>query len=234
MLSLHDPELGSIHFKTHFRSTHITIRLVNDGLRITMPSADFYNEALSLIEKNRLKILTKQKKRDNGHQVIDEGHPLKTLTFTTHVVASDRTKIFFKLTDNLLTIEYPRQRQIQSSAMQKVIREGIIYFLRQAAKQVLPEKVSQLAIPNGLKYRSLKIQSSTTRWGSCSSINNINLSLYLLLLPSHLIDYVIVHELCHTIEHNHSERFWTNVERILPDYKALRNELKHFPLSAWA
>ncbi|MBB3187709.1 M48 family metallopeptidase [Microbacter margulisiae] len=234
MLPLHDPELGSIHFKTHFRSTHITIRLVNDGLRITMPSTDFYNEALSLIEKNRSQILTKQKKRDNGHQIIDEGHPLKTLTFTAHVVASDQPKIFFKLADNVLTIEYPRQRGIQSPAVQKVIREGIVYFLRKAAKQVLPEKTFQLAMQSGLKYRSLKIQSSTTRWGSCSSVNNINLSLYLLLLPSHLIDYVIVHELCHTIEHNHSERFWTHVERILPDCKALRNELKHFSLSAWA
>jgi predicted metal-dependent hydrolase len=232
--SLHDPELGLIVFKTHPRSTRISIRLVTDGIKVTLPSETFYSKALTLIEEHRAKILDHRKKNtSNKHYLIDESHPLKTHTFTVQVVAADRPQLFFHLAGETLTIEYPGQRDVNSPAVQNPIHKGIIYFLRQDAKKVLPQKTSEWSLKSGLKYKSIKIQASTTRWGSCSSVNNINLSLFLLLLPEHLIDYVIVHELCHTVEHNHSEHFWAKVGQILPEYKALRNELKHHPISSW-
>ncbi len=233
--SLHDPELGPIVFKIHPRSTRISIRLAQEGIKVTIPSEAFYSKALTFIEEHRAKLLDHRKKNSSGnHYLIDESHPLKTHTFTVQVVATDRQQVFFHLADKTLTVEYPRQRDVNSPAVQKAIHNGIVYFLRQDAKKVLPQKTSEWAFKSGLKYKSIKIQVSTTRWGSCSSVNNINLSLFLLLLPEHLIDYVIVHELCHTVEHNHSERFWSKVEQILPDHKALRNELKHHPISSWA
>ena len=232
--SFHDPELGLIVFKTHPRSTRISIRLVKEGIKVTLPSETFYSKALTLIEEHRAKILDHRKKDSSSkNYLIDESHPLKTQTFTVHVIATDRQQVFFRLADKTLTVEYPRQRDVSSPAVQKTIHNGIIYFLRQDAKKVLPQKTSEWALKSGLKYKSVKIQASTTRWGSCSSVNNINLSLFLLLLPEYLIDYVIVHELCHTVEHNHSERFWAKVEQILPNHKALRKELKQHTLSSW-
>ena len=73
----------------------------------------------------------------------------------------------------------------------------------------------------------MKIQTSKTRWGSCSASNSINLSVYLMTLPSHLMDYVILHELCHTVHHDHSDAFWALMDKVT-DGKAhaLRNELK--------
>jgi predicted metal-dependent hydrolase len=73
----------------------------------------------------------------------------------------------------------------------------------------------------------VKIQSSRTRWGSCSASNSINLSLFLMALSSRLIDYVIKHELCHTVHHDHSDKFWRLMDDVTDGKaKALRRELK--------
>jgi predicted metal-dependent hydrolase len=81
----------------------------------------------------------------------------------------------------------------------------------------------------GLPYSSVKINSSQGRWGSCSARKDINLSYYLVLLPSHLIDYVLLHELCHTREMNHSERFWVLLNQFTEGKAlALRGELRKY------
>ena len=80
--------------------------------------------------------------------------------------------------------------------------------LRKQAKQLLPPRLQALASARGLRYQKVSIHKSRTRWGSCSSKGNISLSLYLMLLPSYLQDYVMQHELTHLVEMNHSPRFW--------------------------
>ena len=86
-----------------------------------------------------------------------------------------------------------------------------------------------LSVRHGLPYERVKINSSSGRWGSCSARRNINLSYFLLLLPAHLIDYVLLHELAHTVEMNHGERFWALLNK-LTDGKAeaLRTELRQY------
>ena len=76
-----------------------------------------------------------------------------------------------------------------------------------AAKADLPLRMERLAAQTGLRYTKLTIRATRTKWGSCSARNTISLSLYLMTLPEHLRDFVILHELCHTVHHNHSERF---------------------------
>ena len=71
-----------------------------------------------------------------------------------------------------------------------------------------------LSMQHNLPYKSVKINSSSGRWGSCSTRGNINLSYYLVLLPKHLIDYVLLHELAHTREMNHGKRFWALLDRM--------------------
>ncbi|MDR1681831.1 MAG: M48 family metallopeptidase [Candidatus Symbiothrix sp.] len=99
--------------------------------------------------------------------------------------------------------------------------------LRTQARAFLPERLKSLAETHHFQYQSIKITKSKTRWGSCSSKKNINLSLYLMLLPLHLIDYVLLHELCHTVEMNHSPAFWDLLNRHTDGMaKALRKELR--------
>lgn len=109
--------------------------------------------------------------------------------------------------------------------LHKVIEEA----LRRNAGTILPSRLYMLSRQHDLPCNKVKINSSRGRWGSCSAGKNINLSYFLVLLPQHLIDYVLLHELCHTKEMNHSDRFW-DLLNSMTDNKAfeLRNELKGY------
>lgn len=98
--------------------------------------------------------------------------------------------------------------------------------MRQEAKASLPRRVAELAYMHGFRYERVTIRNSKTRWGSCTIRNTISLSLYLMQVPQHLQDYVILHELCHTVHHDHSPRFWALMDKVT-DGKAhaLRAEL---------
>lgn len=98
--------------------------------------------------------------------------------------------------------------------------------LRKNAKEVIPEKVTQFASIMGLQYNGIKITSATRRFGSCSGKNSLCFSLYLMQFSDELIDYVVVHELAHTVHHNHSKEFYGLVEKYIPDYKIRQKKLK--------
>lgn len=98
--------------------------------------------------------------------------------------------------------------------------------LSQQAKAVLPERVAYFAPKVGVSYGRITIRAQRSRWGSCSSNGNLNFNCLLMLMPPEVQDYVVVHELCHRKELNHSHRFWTEVEKILPDYPARKKWLK--------
>lgn len=98
--------------------------------------------------------------------------------------------------------------------------------LRKLAKAVLKEKTERYSKIMGLKYGRITITGAKTRFGSCSSKGNISFSFHLLKYPEEAIDYVVVHELAHLAELNHSPRFWDIVASVFPDYKSRRKLLK--------
>ena len=98
--------------------------------------------------------------------------------------------------------------------------------LADLAKKVFPQKVAHYARILGVTYGRITIRNQRSRWGSCSSDGNLNFNCLLMLAPSEVTDYVVVHELCHRLEMNHSPRFWAHVERLIPDYKARRKWLR--------
>ena len=103
--------------------------------------------------------------------------------------------------------------------------------LRRLAKADLPQRIERISQLTGLKYRSLAIRATKTKWGSCSGENVISLSLFLMTLPEHLRDYVIVHELCHTVHHNHSPKFHALLDRLVGGRDAeLQRELRHYTI----
>ena len=91
--------------------------------------------------------------------------------------------------------------------------------LADKALQHIPKRVSYYAKQIGVTYEKITIRNQKTRWGSCSSKGNLNFNCLLMLTPPEVIDYVVVHELCHRKEMNHSKAFWAEVEKILSDYK---------------
>lgn len=108
-------------------------------------------------------------------------------------------------------------------------RKMRIEALRRAAKADLPERIARIAAQTGLRYGKMTVRASRTKWGSCTGRNDISLSLFLMKLPERLRDYVIVHELCHTVHHDHSPQFHALVDRLLGGReRELMRELRRY------
>lgn len=98
--------------------------------------------------------------------------------------------------------------------------------MQELAKYVIPEKVCYYARLIGVAYGRISIRKQKSRWGSCSREGNLNFNCLLLMAPPEVLDYVVVHELCHRLEMNHSPKFWAHVENVIPDYRKQRKWLK--------
>lgn len=86
-------------------------------------------------------------------------------------------------------------------------------------------RLQEVSAQTGLKFNSVQIKSFKSRWGSCDGGNNISFNYRIFMLPDYIRYYIIVHELCHTVQHNHSQRFWKLVEKFVPDYKKVKKAL---------
>ncbi len=118
------------------------------------------------------------------------------------------------------------EKRMAERQAQKVYSEQEIADLRQRAKELLPQRVAYFAPMMGVRPASVKITSAKTRYGSCSGKNAICFSLYLMEKSPRAVDYVVVHELAHIKQHNHSPAFYKEIEKILPDYRERIKELK--------
>lgn len=116
---------------------------------------------------------------------------------------------------------------IPAKYFNKDIKTGIIKALKKIAQDYLIQRIEFLSLKSGLNYTKVSLSNAKTRWGSCTSENEIKLNWRLILLKKEIIDYVIIHELCHTEYHDHSNKYWSFVESYLPDYKSKRNQLKN-------
>ncbi len=126
-------------------------------------------------------------------------------------------KRWIKRTIDKLLNRYKKQINIHSLDTNK----GKIYLIN---------RLEQLSKKYNLKYNKVTIRNQKTRWGSCSKHNNISLNIQLLILPDRLIDYVILHELVHTIVKNHSFKFWDTLSKYEPNAKSMDFELKQYYL----
>lgn len=121
-----------------------------------------------------------------------------------------------------------QKRQIEQAALQEEgkFTQEEIQKLTQLAVAIIPQKVAYYARLMNITYGRITIRNQKTRWGSCTREGNLNFNCLLMMAPPEVLDYVVVHELCHCLEMNHSARFWAQVEKVMPDYKKHRKWLK--------
>lgn len=113
----------------------------------------------------------------------------------------------------------------ERSKLEKITFEQVKELADQAVEYI-PKRVKYYAEKENFVYNKITIKNLVSRWGSCSTKGNLNFNCLLMLTPDYVIDYIVVHELCHLREMNHSEKFWAEIEKIMPDYQRAELWLK--------
>ena len=157
--------------------------------------------------------------------------PFRTHKHELRLQETQQQKLSARISKGVISVSYPEWRNVQDPDIQQFIRQVVEEAYRLEAKAYLPQRVAYFAQQFGLSFNKVTIKKASTRWGSCSATNNINLNLHLMRLPQHLCDYVILHELAHTVEKNHGPRFWALLDKISGNARGLDQELKAYRIS---
>ena len=219
------PDIGDVDFVKNPRAKNIRIHINGSKIKVTYPRYVSRTLARSYVVSKKTWINNHKSKIHVFHSgdLIGKQHKLVLET-------SNITKISSKVTNNTLHINVPMGVDAYSASVQTKIHSKIEKILKTESEDLVTDRLKDISFENNIDYRSINYKKLTRRWGSCDNKKNIILNLYLVQLPWDLINYVIVHELAHTIELNHSPKFWNIVESIIPDYKKLKTQLnKHSP-----
>lgn len=222
---INDKELGNLIVHVNPRARRLVFRTKSDAIYISIPPHTTMREVEEAIEKLRARLLTTRQKV--VRPLIDLNFRIDTEHFKLSLVSGQRDQFMAHSELGEMRIVCPPHADFTDEHLQQWLQKVIEEALRRNAKIILPPQLYMLAEQHRLTYKSVKINSSRGRWGSCSAAKGINLSYFLVLLPQYLIDYVLLHELCHTREMNHGNHFWALLNG-LTDGKALelREELK--------
>lgn len=204
-------EIGPVVLTTKKGIRRLSIRVRPfKGIEVSIPFGTPPLSVATFLKHHKewmIRAIEKVKVRENEWTFFDEHTQFKTRSFALKIEPADRVDVRLIFKNGNLLVLYPAHMNVRTQSIQDVIRNGIEEALRVEAKKYLPVRLSELASQNGFSYRRVFVKNLKTRWGSCSGVDNINLNLHLMRLPDHLIDYVLLHELCHTREKNHGPQF---------------------------
>lgn len=179
------------------------------------------------------KTVAKKNKAEREFTVFDTSTEFTTVDHKLVILPEERKNINILVKNGIIQIKYPIHVDVKHPLVQQCIRKGIEEAWRIEANKYLPVRTHELAKKFGLKFKSISVRNSKTRWGSCSVKNNITLSIHCIRLPQQLIDYVILHELVHTIHKDHSDKYHRELERVLPGEKELSKEIGKYHIKIY-
>ena len=220
---LHDDEFGKITIRRSHRASQVRLRVAPDGtLRASLPVY-----APTFLVKRLLKT-----SRQELRELLAQAQP--EVQYTDGMQVGKSHRLVIRTGDQLETkrqkqqiiVTLPPTKHLGDSDVTRSVRDAIIAALRIEAKAYLPKRLAFLAEKHHFSYAKVRFSHASGRWGSCSTQKTISLNIALMKLPFELIDYVLLHELTHTVHMNHSPEFWQMVAQTDPAFKEHRALLR--------
>jgi len=231
-------EIGKVSFikKLSVHSLKITIRPFR-GVQVSVPRFVSFESACRFVEEKRPWIKKSQLKLaryENGITGFDDKTVFNTrdhsLVLDKHCKSTIRTVIGGKQ----IAVWYPEFADVRDPRIQNVIRRAIHQAWRIEAIKYLPEILQRIANQHNLPYNKLTVRNNKTRWGSCSRDNNISLNIHLMRLPQHLCEYIMLHELAHTVYKHHQKAFWQYLDKLTGGRaRELDKEMNRYSPEVW-
>ncbi|HEY4786422.1 MAG TPA: SprT family zinc-dependent metalloprotease [Bacteroidales bacterium] len=224
--------IGDVVFVKNNRakSLRITVR-PNKGVKVTVPKHVSLTNAFRFVEEKSgwiKKSLEKVRAVEKNSTLFKPGFEFSTRYHKLEFIFQPDCQLTARVGNGLIRIFYSTEDKLLGTTGQDFIRKAVDYALRKEAKMFLPQRVEYLADKFGFKYSGLRIKNLKSRWGSCSVTNNINLNIHLMRLPDYLIDYVILHELTHTVHKNHGKQFWQTLDTVSGNARLFAKEMKGY------
>lgn len=223
----HHPLYGDIKITINQRARNIILRARAGIIEVTLPPRAGRGDLMKALEKHGEKLLAEC--RRSAPVNINGDYQYVSENFSFMLSAGGNSRYIVRYEGTKAKFLYPVTTNFDDAATQELLRRVRVTALHHVAREHLPKRLALLAAEYGFSYNAVSLRDSHTRWGSCSNRGNISLSIYLQLLPAHLADYVMLHELCHTVQMNHQPRFWELMDKVTDGKaKKLRAELKKY------
>lgn len=228
--------IGNIVLVKSRRAKHLRITIKPDAsVRVTIPASLEYSDGMAFV-KNKEQWIRKSLGKMQARQIIPKlvfpGKSRLTETYELYLEKSDEPKLKGIIQNDALIISVPKGYSVSDPEVSAFIRFMSDKVLKAEAAAFLPRRVHELAEQFGFRYGRISLRSMKSRWGSCSSVNNISLNIHLMRLPAYLRDYVILHELVHTRVKNHGPAFWDMLDLFTGNRaKKLQKEMRQYTSS---
>ena len=223
MSTLHDDEFGDITVRRSARSSAMRISVAPNGtLKASLPPYAPLFMLKRMVNSSRPRLRSMLDQHQPAYEVHDGAQVGKSHKIV--IINAQRTSV--KRYKQQITLTLAPGDSANDPAIANRVHDAIIEALRLEAKSYLPKRLRHLANTLGHDYERVRFSHAGGRWGSCSSTGTISLNIALMKLPFELIDYVLIHELSHTKQMNHSSKFWDLVAIGDPSYKLHRALLK--------
>ena len=196
-----------------------------DQIIISAPKRTSKRTIESFIEENKSWIKDQLRKPNSKKNQVESKTQIMIFgrMYQKHFLSDSSQPLGIYINHNSLILNFPH---LKSDHQQKKIDQELIIFLKKSARIYLQKQLSSYAKLMNVEYQALTLREQKTRWGSCSGQDRISLNWRLVHYPPSVINYVIVHELAHLIQRNHSRQFWQIVAQFDPDYSEHRSYLK--------
>lgn len=234
-VNVHIDGIGKVLIERSDKAKRISISVRPlKGIRVAVPPHISFDKAEQLIYTKADWIKehqTRMQEQETKVTVYDADSEFRTKFHKLRLLTHAQYTMRCVIEGGYINVFYPVFKDVSEPEVQKFIRKSVEEAYRKEAKEYLPQRVAFFAERFGFSYQNVFIKNAKSRWGSCSHTNNINLNLHLMRLPDALCDYVILHELAHTVEKNHGPRFWKLLEKICGNSKTLDKKLKEYKIS---